>query len=214
MRTSNLVRATALLATGCIIQTPNPIVEDTFGTLDVSWQVGASGCDDAGITEVELAIGNERSTFPCNAGQGTFELASGIYEVAALGLDADGFARYEGSVDEVQVFDGQATSAPTIRLQARNATLDVTWRFDNGELCGPNGVDMIDIALFRDNRIEVSLLTECGDGVETLLDVPAGVYDVSLLANDPSGTALFSGDASVDLLEGDVGQADVTLTAL
>ena len=50
----SLVIAVVVLATGCVVRgDKDPEPGDTTGSVEISWQMGPSGCEASGITEVE-----------------------------------------------------------------------------------------------------------------------------------------------------------------
>ncbi|HHO54608.1 MAG TPA: hypothetical protein ENK18_27970 [Deltaproteobacteria bacterium] len=214
MRTWNWIPVAALLSTGCIVQ-QSPGTEDLGpGTVDFTWQVGASGCELSGVTDVEVFVGTVSAVYPCTDGGGTLSVADGSYDLVAVGYDETGAPRYEGTAANVRVYAGGSVSVPTVRLEALPAQLELNWFFENGRLCGSNDVDDVDVVLFKDDRIELDLVTPCDDGTELIEEVPAGLYTVSILGRDSTGTARFSGESDVELLKGDFSTVDIQLSEI
>ncbi len=225
-----MVLSTAMAFAGCIVAPPgfdNDRVDrdddDTgrgggvigTGSVELAWQVGPSGCEAAGVEEVEVRIGSAQRTFDCNVGRGSLQVNEGRdYELVAQGLDLKGFARYEGIVTGIDVFDGETTAVGTVRMQARTGEVELGWKFSNGEVCATNDVVEIDIALFQDNRIENQLVTSCVNGLDVVTDVVAGEYDISVLANDATGTARFGAESTVIVGEGEREIVKVELTPI
>jgi hypothetical protein len=203
----------AILAglTGCVVHTePEPELED--GTVVVAWQVGAAGCEAAGVETVEVAVGDEASgSFACADEQATLEVPPGRYDLFLDGVDAQGAIRYGGD-GSVTVGSGQSVNADTVVLGALPADLTVTWYFENGRLCSANGVSEVTITVFQDDYPVDTVVAPCDEGSAALDPLVAGTYDVSLLANDGAGGA-FSGTETVDLGKGDAVMVEIQLLA-
>ena len=183
------------------------------GAAEFAWQVGASGCDAAGVDRVAVTIGSTEATFDCLDGQAIMQASEGFYQtVVATGFDYGGLARFEGGLAGVEIVEDAVTPIGTFRLQARTGELLATWSFSNGLLCGPNGVVELNLALLRDDRIEYELFTPCNDGLEVLPGIRAGVYTASVLGNDANGLPIFEADAPVTVPEGEQVRVDFVLT--
>lgn len=197
--------------TGCVItpdETTLTVVAD--GTLVVAWQVGASGCEAAGVTQVDVTVdGEAMGTFPCDAASASFEVRPGQRQLLLDGIDAQGAVRYGGETT-VSVGSGETVNAPTVVLGALPAELTVTWFFDNGRLCGANGVEDVEVTVFEDDYVVDSLITPCDDGAATIESLVAGTYDVNLLAT--GGDRRFSGTETIDLGKGDAVIAEIQLS--
>jgi hypothetical protein len=182
------------------------------GTVTVQWQVGASGCELSGVKDIEIDIDGRVETSPCAAGAATVPASPGRHTVDLYGLDADGVARYAGS-DSVTVYEGEDSPMSTIVLGALPASVDVTWYFENGRLCGGNGVTDVQIVIFDNDFIVESLETACDDGIERVSDILAGDYTISVLAYDSNGAVAFSGNSDATLDKGDQAFVEVMLIA-
>ncbi|MEN0062670.1 MAG: hypothetical protein AAGA48_11005 [Myxococcota bacterium] len=211
----------AALLAGCVIDAPNIDTDDTpeafgEGTIEVSWRVGSSGCELAEVTDVQIQIGDLERTIPCTTGETSLQLLAGDYALLATGLDASGVARFEAREELVSVFEGETTVVPTLRLSALPATLTLFWKFENGSLCGANGVDSIDIALFNNEQIVAPfpIKTECSDGEEVFPGIPAGSYVVSMLGLNADDQADFEARQDVTLLRGEEASFELELVAL
>jgi len=204
----SLVLGAAALFTGCVTTT----VEDTAidGSVEILWQVGASGCDLSGVSTVVVETDEASTTAPCTDGGVILDLPAGDHAISLWGLDAGGVARYEGATS-VSLREGEAVTIPTVVLGALPATIDVSWYFDNGRLCGGNGVTDVEIVLFDDDFIVSSLVTPCDDGIERMPNVLAGNYTVSVLARDAEGRMAFSGSTDARVDKGDLAFVEVLL---
>lgn len=181
------------------------------GSVTLSWQVGSSGCAMSGVDTVEVDIAGFAEQVPCTDGQLTLDVPPGDHSVLLLGLDAGGVARYQAS-GGVTVREGEAVTMPTAVLGAIPATLDVSWYFENGRLCGGNGVSDVEIVVFDNDFIVDSLATSCDDGIERLSDLLAGSYTITVLGRDGAGAVAFSGYSDLDVDKGDLAFVEVMLT--
>ena len=215
----------SLAAMGCIITPPdwsdgnNPPSGDTgwdagSGVVDFAWQVGASGCQAAGIETVQVTIGSETERFDCRTGEGTMQVGVGNYTRAeAIGLDATNSPRYAGAIEQsFSVGRDERTSIGTFRLQANTGRVEVSWSFDNGQLCARNGIVELDIALLERNRIQKQVFTPCDAAVAVIPEVVAGEYEISVLANDADGLPEFTASGDLIVLEGEDTVIDLVLS--
>jgi len=180
------------------------------GSVEVAWQVGASGCELSGVSEVVVEVADRSASAACTDGSLMLDVPAGDHTVALWGLDDGGVARYEGAT-RADVRAGEAVTLPTVVMGALPATIDVTWYFENGRLCGGNGVTDVEIVLFDDDFIVETLATTCDDGIERLPDVLAGNYTVSVLARDAEGAVQFSGSTDARVDKGDLAFVEVML---
>ena len=204
-----------LLTAACVggtVYDPGPD-DPGFGELDLSWQIGTSGCSAAGIVTVEVDLGDEAASFDCLSGGGTLTVPEGSYDIVMTGLDADGVARYGGSYLQAAVYESETTVVPTVLLGALPATMTVTWYFQNGRLCGSNDVAELDIVVYDDDYILDVFTTECDDGIEQVGPVLSGSYTVQLIGRDGQGQAAFTGESDVDLERGDDTAVEIELVA-
>jgi len=195
--------------TACSSMEPEPL----DGTLTVSWQVGTQGCEASGVTDVEVEVDGRLRSAACTQGELSMTVPAGDHPVTVWGLDGEGVARYEGSAS-VSVYEGEAVTLPTVVLGGIPAALDVTWYFENGRLCGGNGVADVEIVVFDDDFIVTSLATMCDDGIERLEGLQSGLYTVSVLGRDDAGTIQFSGSELVEVDKGDLGFVEVMLGSM
>jgi hypothetical protein len=202
-----LLAATALAA--CSTVEPEPL----DGTLTVSWQVGTQGCEASGVSDVEVEVDGRLRSAACTQGELSMTVPAGDHRVSLWGIDAGGVARYEGSAS-ASVYEGEAVTLPTVVLGGIPAAVDVTWYFENGRLCGGNGVEDVEIVVFDDDFIVTSLATTCDDGIERLGGLQSGLYTLSVLGRDESGTIQFSGSEMVDVDKGDLAVVEVMLASM
>ncbi|MCB9684671.1 MAG: hypothetical protein H6735_06530 [Alphaproteobacteria bacterium] len=197
---------------GCIVQTNDPGTPGAPGTIELSWTVGAAGCEAAGVADIEVQVGQQTQTFACAAGEATISAAPGRYDIDAIGLDADGAERYSGSTS-VSVISDETSSAHVV-LSALPAALRLTWFFENGRLCSANGVSDISATLFDDQDFLIDEQdVDCDAGELEFAELMPGTYAAVLVAHDGSGVPLFEGDATADLDKGDHLMVEVELFA-
>ena len=189
-----------LALVGCVVRTEEE--PDVDGSIEVGWEVGAAGCEAAGVETVTVTVDEQTSSFACADGVGSVDVAPGQYLVTLEGLDADGHPRYGGE-GSVSVGPGEVVTLPTVVLSALPASLTVTWYFENGRLCGSNGVEEVDLRVFEDDYLVDEVTAGCDDGAATIASLPAGTYDVGLYARDADGVVTFSATEVADLGKGD-----------
>lgn len=209
------VAATATAATGCVVVGALPGTTDTGvpvveGKVEVTWRVGTSTCEEAGITEVGIEIGSRTERFPCTDLAGAMTVPAGVFGLDAVGYDAEGLPRY-GASSEVVVEQGRVTPV-AVFLSSLPANISSTWYFDNGRLCGANGVETVDLSLYdlADNR-EVQLQAPCDDGAAYVGEVEAGDYILVLYGLDESGTPSWRGEVAATVTRGESAVLDVEL---
>ena len=201
----------AISLLGCHREEPRPVP----GDIKVSWQVGTSSCAEAEVTSIAVFVDDEdeASEFGCGDPSGTISsIDPGGHNLELYGRDKDDNNRYFGETG-VTVKSDQTTTVPTVQLSALPATLTTTWYFENGRMCGHNGVETVDISLFEDEYLIDSAEADCAEGLHVLEDIKAGSYDVSVLGRDSQGVVTFVGETPVDLDKGDNLEVEVELSA-
>ncbi|MEQ1567086.1 MAG: hypothetical protein ABMA64_15715 [Myxococcota bacterium] len=202
------------MATGCVVYkgSDDTGVFQTDGEIQLTWQVGSTGCEGSEVDTVQVDLGGFVDSFACADGGATMSAPAGTYTLSLAGLDAGGVARYGGDGGTVTVVGGQTYAAPTVVLSALPATISATWRFDNGALCSSNGVQDVDANLFdADDTLQASMTVPCDSAMLTLEDVEAGDYVLLLLGRDVGGTVVYSGEGQVGVERGDMVTVDVVL---
>jgi predicted phosphodiesterase len=185
------------------------------GQIEVSWQVGASGCEAAGVDQVQVDFdGDALGTFPCADGGAVVDAPVDEAKLEAFGIDGQGVTRYAGDAGRVRVRANEVATAPTIVLSALPASIKATWFFDNGHLCGANGIDTVEADLFDlDDTLQAQDELPCDQGQVRFDQVESGDYTVLLLARDRDGQGRYVGQAPITVLPGDALAVDVMLTA-
>ncbi len=218
--------ASAAVVGGCNTEDPKnynvPISWTLGGSSNCSWMIQgvATPVDDVTVTvwenEDDEASFTDPVIVPCADLEYTIpRLKRGTYFVEVKGI-----AEYDdddqGLIDlpilrqtmEIQAPYQDTHDNEFLLIQAKG-TIHVTWSFDNGLMCGPNGVTTMDINLADD-------YVDCDEGQYTIEEVDTfdANNNLSIDALDDEGTVLFSGDF-VDnpfmVLPGEVYEAHVVL---
>jgi len=209
----------ATLMAGCVVNAPGSDTDDGRtmeplgdGVVEVSWLVGASGCEANGITVVEIAIGDTVSEVACDIGTTRLQVEEGDYTLVATGLDADGIARFEAMEALVSVFADETTQLPTLVLSALPADLTLYWSF-GGKLCGRAGVDNVQVAIFDNEELIAPFpqVVDCDPGVATFEGISAGTYSVALRGLDENDQAIFEAVEDIELFRGELAEFDFLL---
>ncbi len=132
------------------------------GVLDVSWTIGGSTCGASGVSSVRVSLFDANGLYStensaCQLGQVTIpDVPGGNYTVQVDGFRAaSDLPTYTGFVSGINVREGTVTIAPRVEMAEMPGGMDVTWRFQDGELCGFAGVDTVIINIWdtHSNRI-------------------------------------------------------------
>lgn len=144
-----------------LTEVKDPIVmSPKFGSILITWRIGpepGKDCAEVGIVNVTAKAideaGAEVSNMgaPCSAGSVEVKyVEAGTYTVVVEGINADGRAIYRGKREQVKVATGQKVGIiGDIELSPKPATIHVTWRFENGEMCTTNGVSKLKITVAK-----------------------------------------------------------------
>lgn len=203
------------LVSGCVVTSGQGSTGDSGsepGTLSLTWSVGAMGCEAAGVTEIEVALGSVRERLPCADGGAVVSGPSGRYAVVATGFYADGAPRYEGTAT-VDVTAGAQTTGH-VTLAALPAALEVSWYFQNGRLCAANGVTDVHLVLFDDDDFVVAETSlPCEEGLTSLEGLVSGTFGVLAEGLDEAGALAFRGASEVVLGKGETAVVELELGA-
>lgn len=196
--------------TGCVVG--SSVVDGTApdGTIDLTWGVGSSGCEEAGVTDIVVTAGDVEGQFACADGAAKLDVPPGTYALEARGLDVGGVDRYSGTTT-VTVSSETSTAAHVV-LSALPGGLRVTWFFENGRLCASNGVTDIRATLFDDEDYVVDEVdASCEDGAVAFEDLEAGAYAAVVVGHDGSFVPKFQGEVDAVLEKGDQVEIEVQL---
>lgn len=196
---------------GCVVVKEEPsTVEPGTGQVEVSWQVGPSGCEASGVTEVDVEIGGVGGTYDCLAERAVLTVPAGSHLLSLTGVDAEGHARYGGEA-AVTVIGGQKSAVPTVVLGALPASVTASWFFANGRLCSQNGVEQVEMTVFDDDFIEDTSVAPCDSGELTIDGLRSGAFVISLVGRDASQQITFQGESQITLEKGDHSVLEIQL---
>lgn len=192
------------------------------GSLEVEWRVLPLGCEGAKVDSIEVMLfhggGQDASAssaeFNCLDGAGVIEgLEPGLYRVHIHGLDASEKVVYEAPVRrDVVVRAGVAEVLDRVNaLSAARAAVEITWRFEDGRLCGAHGVEQVSaVVLDVYDSFVAAREFSCSEGVGVIDGVTPGEHRVLLEAVDAAGEVL-DGIQSFSVGRGDMGQVEIVL---
>lgn len=209
--TTSLVLALGLVACGEDV----PPLEN--GSMALTWQVSPRGCDAAGVRDVSVTLdGPERlvDSFDCDSeGAEIRNLTPGTYRVSLDGFDVDGQVIFESEAESVVVHADGIARTPHLRLTAKPATLAIGWRFENGKVCGANGISTIDVRVFDKADYEIGgAQFDCNSGAGEIGGFTAGTYVVEAVAVSDDGP-IYQGLANTAVDRGQVVDVEVVLGA-
>ncbi len=198
----------ALAASACIVveQDPEEPAIDP-GHVEVSWAMGGRSCTEASVATVGVRIADvdgeivAEASGACNDGRTLIgPVAPGSYTLKLRGSSFDGVITHSGGINDVVVAAGLTSEPNVVNLAAVGATLKVTWKFANGDLCSFNEVDGMRIAIYDDLSREVHLMDyACDpDGPIRIPEVPAGAVDVFATGLDAANKPLFRDQERVE----------------
>jgi len=191
------------------------------GSLEVAWRVLPLGCEDAKVDSIEVtAFPDEQGAavstgrFDCELGAGALDdLSPGFYDVHVLGLDASGKTVYEAPVRrDAVVRAGVAEVLDGVNaLSAARAAVEVSWRFEDGRLCGAHEVERVSaIVLDVYDSFVAAREFSCSDSVGVIDGIAPGEHRVLLEAVDGRGEVLH-GIEPFSVGRGELGQLEIVL---
>lgn len=186
------------------------------GSLAVSWRVNPLGCEAAGVERVEVKLANARNEyveyFSCEAGKGVLsDIGPGSYDLTLQGLNKRREATFSITPRVLTISADKLRTTDVLPLSAKPAQVKLFWRFDNGLMCGANGVKQVEVALFDDAYFEhYRALLDCGEGVTTLDGIVAGNYLIEASAQADDGRT-YRGMLPLQLGRGSQIEAQVVL---
>lgn len=189
------------------------------GNISLSWLIGSTGCESASVTTMAIYLhgGAETELFTYDCGSSDVLITSippGSYEMSLRGRDSTGIDRFGGEAVGIVVRSEGTTTVPTVRLSALPAVLWVNWYFENGRMCHYNEIESVDIALFQNEQLMENYIVDCDAGFVQLDDVQAEAYIIDLVGRTQSGVAVFSGQNSITLDRGDVGEVEIQMAPI
>lgn len=185
------------------------------GRLSLSWEVSPQGCADSGVGRVQIRLeSGERTdtqTYPCEKGQATVDgLRPAQYVVDVAGIDEEGRERYTGGGERVTIQGGDLTEGPHVRLTAKSGGLTVSWRFENGRLCGSMEIGKVELVVYDSDDYQIrEKKVECSSGEALLEDLPPG--EVLVEVRGEGDETVFAGFDRTEVPIGDTAETSVVL---
>ena len=134
------------------------------GQLSVSWKIGGSTCTKSGLASVEITLSDrsgpvDTQAVSCDLGTYVFQtIPEGIYRVDVEGYPAAAeTATYDGAVPELVVRSGGVTATEKISLSQKPGSLDVRWRFEDGDLCFSHQIEVVELVIWDEGGTQVLL---------------------------------------------------------
>lgn len=212
---SRLITIATLLTTTLALSGCGKVDSLGDGRMSLSWQVSPTGCEDAGVSSVEVRVTGPEARierYACERGEASFErLNPGLYQVELLGYDANGDATFGVQPRTVTIDTDRESTVGTMRLIARPASVAVGWIFNNGRVCGANDVDHVVVAVFDDLDYEVARERfPCDDGFGEVDGLRAGSYLMEATGLHEA-TATWRGTIPVKVDRGDEAAVEIEL---
>jgi hypothetical protein len=185
------------------------------GEIALTWQISPRGCADANVTNVVVGVrGPETRTeiFECDRGEAMlFDLTAGTYAVSIEGIDEDGIARFTSADSRVTVHPELTTPNSHTRLVAKPSEAVVSWRFEDGRVCGAHGLTQMNISAFDKFDYQVATVdADCNQASTALSEVFAGTYLIQVTGVGDDG--VWTGDGTISLQRGESAKIEVVLS--
>ena len=151
--------------------------------------------------------------FECGRGEATLrDVVAGTYTVDIEGLDALGVARFTSPASRVTVHPDLTSTNDHARLVAKPSEAVISWRLDDGRVCGAHGLDELNIAAFDKFDYQVATIDgQCDEASAVLADVLAGTYLIQVSGMGDDG--LWTGQGTMSLQRGESVDLEVVLKA-
>lgn len=184
------------------------------GQLALTWQVSPRGCADAGVANVSVNLegpADRNEIFECDKGEVTVrDVVAGTYTVSIEGLDSDGVPRFTSPPTRTTVHPDLTATNAHARLIAKPSEVRVSWRFQDGRVCGAHGVDELNVSAFDKFDYQVATVDgDCDLAKATLTDVLAGTYLIEVSGFGDDG--LWAGQGTMSLQRGESAEIEVVL---
>jgi hypothetical protein len=152
---------TGLLATGCGESSTDPP-----GNMQVSWSMGIESCQGLGMAVVDVSlIGADGFVYDTQRVACTLKtylfrnIPAGAYSVQVDGYRANApTPEYEGFTELINVAP-QETALANVPLDRRPGSINVSWGFADGSLCGFAGVDSVRLTIGQLNSPTATVMT-------------------------------------------------------
>jgi len=213
-------------ATGCG-------AEAGAGSVRVFWVVAGSTCSDAGVASVRIFVEDSEGTSVvsrpivqscANGLEGVVvrDVPAGSWTVRIEGLDVEARTFLEGTRGDVQVGSGRETKvSPAIQLSLISSRVRLVWKFENGDLCSTNGVDWVEVNVFKGLEGQIDSKTwTCEpevvhpDGGVILSDLPSNAeLTFHVFGLTPTEVRTFKGAGKIQTVPGELQTLKLDLIA-
>jgi hypothetical protein len=214
-----LLCSIALVLLGTGFGCGNNVEPTRTGEVSVKWAVSPYGCKSAGVERVEVVIKGDaqlrQKVADCSKSELVFRaIPLGTYQAEFTGYSEEGNATFSGKIRKLRVEHAGLNRTKAAELTARPASLVIEWNFDNGEVCGFNNVDQIEVAGFDKTSNEVFRTEfDCNLGRGRIADIAADTYVLRAVAeSDDGGT--FQASKEVVLKKGQKHSVKLSLDQL
>ncbi|TDP77573.1 hypothetical protein [Bradymonas sediminis] len=193
-------------AVGASVGCGDPVDALGDGSLQLEWEVNPLGCEGADIERVQVSLQSAYQTyeesFRCtDSGAILSGIEAGTYELEVSGNNDVGRPIFSVKPRKVTVSAEKLNTTSMIRLTAKPSEVQVVWGFENGLVCGANGVSKLEIAFYDDQSFEHERFrVSCDAGSATAGDLFAGDYIVEVSSVDSE--VKFSGFEEIELERG------------
>jgi hypothetical protein len=203
--------STALI--GCVAENE----ASSPGSLEVTWELNPQDCELAGVEQVSVQLLNDSGqvteTFACADGEGLLlDIPAAKYELTLLGVDSNQDAIFTSETLSITVEPEKLATVDTLHLRPKPPELTVEWGFANGKVCGANGVDEVNIAIYDDASFKHADQTfPCSEGVGVMSDLEVAGDFILVATAESSEGALFRDQVEVSLERGEEKDLQVEL---
>ncbi len=184
------------------------------GDIELRWDVAPMGCQEAEVERVSVVLeAGDREIddeFRCDRTSAMIRgVRPGTYSARLQGLDPEETPAFQGGIDEIAVRPATTVRPERVDLVALPASIEVSWRFDDGRTCSDAGVDEIELAVFDASEHEVHRSRHrCGAPAEVVTGLHTGSHLLRIAAQGDGVTYAGAverrmeraGEASVEIL--------------
>jgi hypothetical protein len=184
------------------------------GNLLIRWKIGGMSCLKANVANVKILLLQDEtlineSTESCVAQEHLFtDIPAGSYRLDLQGLTLDNKFVYEGSDDSVTVSSGKTIIMNNaVVLTERKASLTLKWKFENGQLCAYNGVELMEVSVWDEHSNKIFFeYINCNPQIKKgqssadgylIENLDSEELNIEIFGLDIEGSRLFTGSATV-----------------
>ena len=171
---------------------------ESSGGLYVSWNIGTLTCEEAGVSDMRIALydfsrANARVTETGSCTEGSLRadsVPSGEYTLILDGLNSSGCVTYRAE-QYVRIPSGQVLSLPSIAMPNRLRALRTRWALPDQKRCSDFGVDQVAVRVKVGDRFDQTYFRICDLGQLVTDDlVPIGPLSVTAVGLDRDGNGI------------------------